>query len=391
MPSSSRGPRGALPWRSLVLLLLALTAWQGALAQTARASQRATLAQQKKLNDNTLMILGGNPGTSYFSMAHDIASALGGGDGLRLVALDAPGGTDSLQDLLMLRGVDLALVSVNALVSANATGTFGPALTDRLSYLTTLYGEEIHILAGPGIGAFEGLRGKKIAVPPQDGNADFTVRDLLRRLHVEAEVVKLAPADAVDEVRSGNVAALALMGGKPLRFVSGLPKDGSLHLLALPSTPALEDAYAPAGLRADDYPTLIPPGQTIDTVSVSAVLVANSAAKWEDSSHRIARFIPAFFGALSVLAGPQRHPKWDEVNLAATLPGWTRTAAAKDWLDQTKQEQTASVQKVFEDFLRASSPPGSPPPSPRERSRLFDEFVKWTRNAAAAPGRGARP
>jgi hypothetical protein len=98
-----------------------------------------------------------------------------------------------------------------------------------------------------------------------------------------------------------------------------------------------------------------------------------------------------FFGALSELAGPQRHPKWGEVNLAATLPGWTRTAAAKDWLDQTKQEQTASVQKVFEDFLRASSPPGSPPPSPKERSQLFDEFVKWTRNASGAPGQGARP
>jgi TRAP-type uncharacterized transport system substrate-binding protein len=400
MQLSSRGRGAVLPWRSftLALLLFGLTAspaGQAAFAQTARATQRAALVQQqtlqKKLNDNALMILGGNPGTSYSAIAHDIASALGSGDGLRLLALDAPGGTDSLQDLLLLRGVDLALVPANALVYANATGTFGPGLTDRVSYITALYDEEVHILVGPGISTFEGLRGRKIAVPPQDGNAEFTVRDLLRRLHVEAEVVKLAPADAVDEVRAGAIAALALTGGKPLRFVAGLPKDDSLRLLGLPSTPALEDAYAPASFRADDYPTLVPPGQTIDTVSVSAMLVANNAAKWEDSSRRIARFIPAFFGALSELAGPQRHPKWGEVNLAATLAGWTRAAAAKDWLEQTRQEQTASVQKVFEDFLRASSPPGSPPPSPKERSQLFDEFVKWTRNAAGAASQGARP
>lgn len=398
MQLSSRGR--ATPWQSaaralLLIALIVCPAGQSAFAQTAKATPRTTLSPQqmpqKKLNDNALMILGGYPGTSYFGIAHDIAAALGGGDGLRLLALDAPGGTGSLQDLLLLRGIDLALVPANALVYANATGTFGSGLPERVSYITELYGEEVHVLVGPGIGSFENLRGKKIAVPPADGNAEFTIRDLLRRLHVEAEVVKMAAADAIDEVRSGTFAAVVLMGGKPLRFVAGLPKDGSLRLLALPSTLALEDAYAPAGFRSDDYPTLIPPGQTIDTVAVSAVLVANNAAKGEDSSRRIARFIPAFFGALSELAGPQWHPKWGEVNLAATLTGWSRSAVAKDWLDQTKQEQTASVQKVFEDFLRASSAPGSPPPSPKERSRLFEEFVKWTRNSMGSPSQGARP
>jgi TRAP-type uncharacterized transport system substrate-binding protein len=400
MQLSSRGRAALLRWRSAALaaLLFSLVAWPAgpaAFAQTAKATQRSSpspqQALQKKHNDNTLMVLGGYPGTSYFAIAHDIAAALGGADGLRLLALDAPGGTDSLQDLLLLRGIDLALVPANALVFANAAGAFGPGLPERVGYVTELYGEEVHILAGPGIGSFENLRGRKIAVPPADGNAEFTIRDLLRRHHVEAEVVKMAPADAVDEVRSGTIAALVLMGGKPLRFVAGLPKDGSLHLVPLPSTPALEDVYSPAGLRADDYATVIPPGQTIDTVAVSAVLVANNAAKWEDSSRRLARFVPAFFAALSELAGPQRHPKWGEVNLAATLAGWSRTAAAKDWLDQIRQEQTASVQKVFEDFLRASSAPGSPPPSPKQRSQLFEEFVKWTRSSTGAANQGARP
>jgi TRAP-type uncharacterized transport system substrate-binding protein len=135
----------------------------------------------------------------------------------------------------------------------------------------------------------EDLRGKKIAVPPADGNSEFTIRDLLRRLHIDAEVVKMAAADASDEVRSGTIAALVLTGGKPLRFVTGLPKDGSLRLLALPSTPALDDAYSPAGFRSEDYPALIPGGQAIDTVSVSAVLVANNTPKWDESNRRIAR------------------------------------------------------------------------------------------------------
>ena len=381
---------------ALAALIFSLIAWPTgpvALAQTSSAAQRWSSAQQlqRKHNDSALMILGGNPGTPYFGWVHDIAAALGGSDGLRLLAIDAAGGTETLRDLLLLRGIDLALVPANALAYANATATFGPGLQDRLTYITQLFGEEVHILAGPGVSSFEDLRGKKIAVPPADGNAEFTVRDLLRRLHIQAEVVRMAGPDAIDEVRSGTVAALALMGGKPLRFVSGLPKDGGLHLLALPSTPGLEDAYAPAAFRAEDYPALIPAGQTIDTVSVSAVLVANNTAKADDSNRRITRFVPAFFGALSELAGPQWHPKWNEVNLASTLTGWTRFAAAKEWLDWTKQEQTASVQKVFEDYLSASIPPGSPALSPKERRRLFEEFVKWTRNSAGMPSQAARP
>jgi hypothetical protein len=196
-------------------------------------------------------------------------------------------------------------------------------------------------------------------------------------------VVKVAAADAIDDVRSGTFAALVLMGGKPLRFVAALPKDGSLRLLALPST--LGDDYSPSSFSADDYPALISAERTIDTVSVSAVLVANNAAKSWESTRRIAKFVPAFFGALSELAGPRWHPKWSEVNLAATLSRWPRFPTAKEWLDRTLREQTASVQREFDQFLQVNSPKWSPTPSPEERRQLFEEYLKWTRAARGAP------
>jgi len=386
---------------ALLFALVAGSAGQAAFAQTPGAAPRSPLAQQqalqkqqapqKKHNESALMILGGYPGTTYFGIAHDIAAALGGSGGLRLVAVDAAGGTESLRDLLLLRGIDLALVPANVIAYAGTAASFGPGLHQRLTYITQLYSEEVHILVGPGTDAFENLRGRKIAVPSEDGNAEFTVRDLLRRLRVEAEVVRMAAPDAIDEVRSGALAALVLMGGKPLRFVAGLPKDGSLRLLALPSTQALGDGYAPAGLRPDDYPSLIPEGQTIDTVSVSAVLVANNTAKSDESNRRIARFVPAFFGALSELGGPQWHPKWGEVNLSATLAGWSRFGAAKEWLDRTTQEQTASVQRAFEEFLSVYHPLGAQPLSPIERKQLFEKYVQWTRNSMGTPNQAVRP
>jgi uncharacterized protein len=368
----------------LTIILFPLIAF----AQTPPASQRAVLGQQQKLqkkhNEGTLMILGGYPGTTYFNLVHDVAAALAGESGdLRLIALDAPGGIESLRDLLLLRGVDLAVVPENVLNYADAMASFGPGLRERVTYVTQLYREEIHFLVGAGTDSFENLRGKKVAVPPEDGNTEFTVRDLLRRLRIDAEVVKVAAADAIDDVRSGTFAALVLMGGKPLRFVAALPKDGSLRLLALPST--LGDDYSPSSFSADDYPALISAERTIDTVSVSAVLVANNAVKSSESTRRIAKFVPAFFGVLSELAGPRWHPKWSEVNLAATLTGWPRFPTAKEWLDRTLREQTASVQREFDQFLQVNSPKGSPPPSPEERRQLFEEYLKWTRAARGAP------
>jgi len=109
---------------------------------------------------------------------------------------------------VLLRGVDLALVPENVLDYADTTASLGPDLPERLTYISRLYGEEVHILVGPGAYSIENLSGKKIAVPPEDGNAEFTVRDLLRRLHIDADVVKVAAADAIDDVRSGALAAL---------------------------------------------------------------------------------------------------------------------------------------------------------------------------------------
>jgi hypothetical protein len=57
-------------------------------------------------------------------------------------------------------------------------------------------------------------------------------------------------------------------------------------------------------------------------------------------------------------AGLRWHPKWSEVNLAATLTRWPRFPTAKEWLGRTLREQTASVQREFDQFLQVNSPPG---------------------------------
>jgi len=379
---------------SIVFLFVLCVAGHDVLAQSqknaTRQQQQQQQALQKQFNDGALMILAGHPGTSYFTMARDIAAAFAENNELRLLPIDAGGGTENIRSLLYLRGVDMALVPSNALAQANASSMFGTNLSQRLTYITQLYSDEVHVLVRPDIRSFEQLRGLKIAVPPQDGNAEFTFRDLLQRNRMEVDVVRMAVPDAIDEVRSGGaIAGLVLTGAKPLRVLASLPKDGSLRLLAMP--PLQGDGYTPAAFRSDDYPTLIPDGQTVDTVSFNTVLATNNTPKWDDSHRRVSKFVPAFFSVLSELAGPQHHPKWSDVNLAVTLDGWSRFDAAEAWLAKAQQEQAALVRKNFEQFMSATRGPGTPARSPNAKRELFEEFMQWSRRSVGTPKQVSRP
>jgi hypothetical protein len=60
--------------------------------------------------------------------------------------------------------------------------------------------------------------------------------------------------------------------------------------------------------------------------------------------------------------GCPHHPKWDEVNLAATLPGWSQFPPAQRWIDQQE----------FDSFLsKFGSAAGA------DRARLFEDFLRW--------------
>jgi TRAP-type uncharacterized transport system substrate-binding protein len=379
--------------QAAVLLTLVLAATGAASAQTDRAAARLTAAQQQalraKLNETTLLVATGAVSSGSASMVEAIGTVLAGAEGLRVVPVAGAGGPDTLRDLLFLRGMDLAIVPTNVLHHAKETESVVPAPQQRIAYITRLYGEEIHLLAGRDARTLQDLRGKRIAVAAGDGNARFTVGDLLQRvgIGISGEAVAMPATRAVDAVRAGEAAAVLLIGAKPLAHLSRLPKDGSLRLLDLPFSRELEEAYVPAVLRAEDYPSLIPPGVMVETLAVGAVLVTSEGRGTEASHRRVERFVPAFFGGLTERSAPHLDAKWREVNLAATLPGWTRFGAAQEWLDNAKQQQVEALERNFEDFLRASGTHGSAALSAARRKKLFEEFVEWTRKSVAEPGR----
>jgi TRAP-type uncharacterized transport system substrate-binding protein len=331
------------------------TAAQEVAPQVARRivwdAQRA--ASRLKLNRETLILAASRPGATYLAMAADLATAAGAEGRVRILPIAASGGTANLQDLLLLRGVDLAIIPANVLAHAKATNAHGGSLHQRLAYVAPLYGEEVHVVVGSEITSVADLRGRKIAIPPGDGSVQFTAKDVFQRLGVDFEEVQMETTDAVKEVRSGAVAAALLVAGKPVPLVSALPKDGRLRLLSLsfPTPPGENEGYAPAVLLPDDYPALIPPDTIVETVAVGVVLMAGKETG--DAARRVARHAPVLLDAIARLAVSHRHSKWRDVNLGAVLPGWSRVPAAETWLARASAQRREALQSQFDEFLQA--------------------------------------
>jgi hypothetical protein len=71
----------------------------------------------------------------------------------------------------------------------------------------------------------------------------------------------------------------------------------------------------------------------------------------------VQRFVEAFFPKIAFFQQPPRHPKWHDVNLAATLPGWTRFEAAQAWLDSHLPRPPAAAPATATSGPAAARPP----------------------------------
>jgi hypothetical protein len=84
---------------------------------------------------------------------------------------------------------------------------------------------------------------------------------------------------------------------------------------------------------------------------------------------------------------PPRHPKWRDVNLAATVPGWTRWSVADEMLKRLRPPGTPEPQVASGDFATFLKTTGvtNANLTQEQRDKLFREFLQW-QNAQ----RGAR-
>jgi uncharacterized protein len=316
-------------------------------------------------NDNTVGLISGSPNSSdtYLQMAYDLAEVLSDDDNLRVVPIAGVGGPRNIRDVRYLRGVDIGLTQISILNSFRRSNeSIGQQTENKIVYIAKLFDEEVHLIAKPNITSIEQLRGLRVNLDAKGSGTSYSMRDLFQTFGIEVEEVSMSQLEALQKVRSGEIAATALIAGKPVSSMLKLSRSDGLHFVPIPYPGQLIGSYLPATLAYDDYPELIAPGETVDTVAVGAVLIAYNWPKTNvDRYRRVQRFVEALFPRIAEFQRPPRHPKWRDVNLAATLPGWTRFEAAQAWLDS--HLQTAQRAPGTSAAGPATADPAARPPS----------------------------
>ena len=347
-------------------------------------------AQTKQaLNQNTVTLITGTIGGTYVQFGADLASVLDDGNKLRVLPIVGRGSVQSVADILFLQGVDIGIVRADTLDYLERKG-FAKDIKKQFTYVTKLYNEEMQIIAPKSVNSLRDLEGKTVSVDLPNGSTFVTVLTVADRLGMKANWVYIEQRIAMEKLKTGEVDAVIVVGGKPYKSVSNFGNDGRFHLVKVDYEKPLQGDYLPATLTAKDYPNLIAEGEKVDTIAVPALLAAYNWAPNTDRYRKLAVFVDYFFTKFPQFQNPPFHPKWKEVSLAAPLAGWTRLPAAQQWLDTHGIEPVSRGR--FDEFLKQSSAAGRLP-ADTDKEALFKQFKAWEteQNARAQAPAQARP
>jgi len=335
----------------------------------------------ERLNANTIAVVSGNPNATYLTIAYDMSDVLDDGDNFRILPVIGKGGGQNIRDVRFLKGIDLGITQSIILNQFRESGEMGN-IGDKIDYIAKLFNEEMHVVvrADSGINSIEALNGKKVNFSDIGSGSQLSSHDIFRRLGITPQEVNMGQGDALEKLKNGEIAATILIAGKPTGAMGKLRAAEGFRFLPVPFAKPLQADYLPAVLSHADYPGMVESGQDVNTIAVSAVLIAYNWPQDSDRYRRIANFVDVFFPKLAELQKPPHHPKWRETNLAAVVPGWTRFPEAAEWLERNREKQSAmaAAHASFDQFLAAgrSHDPGGPPEDQATRDQLFQEFVK---------------
>jgi TRAP transporter TAXI family solute receptor len=376
----------------LIGCVLAFLNVQSAMAQTTAPSPYELRKQET--NQITVSIVVSGMSCTCARFAEDIRNVVNdlSPNGLRVLPILGVGGIQNLEDLLFLRGVDMATVDQDHIEYLKKKNPVLYAnLENRVNYITKLYNSEFHVAAREGINSLADLQGKRVSFNLENSHTHIAADIIFEMLGVKTVKSFHDNNDAIELLLTDRLDAHIVLTGAPQSALAKLKHKDGIHFLPLseedlPSSnrSALYQRYLPADLTHEHYPELIETGKTVPTIATRTVLAVYN---WEENSFRyrkLEKFVQEFFGKISKFNDKSRHPKWSEVNLNVDVPSWKRFKPAQDWLDGNKKvastsslgEDDEEMRAAFERFLKQYQASGKKL-TPKDRDVLYTQFKQF--------------
>ena len=363
--------------RVAVGIVLAVLAGGVSAQQNAPAQSRAALPERDALNANTVTVITAPIGGPMSIMGSDMAAVLDDGDNLRVLPILGKGSAQNLIDIIRLKNIDMGFVTADALEFVKTEFNM-PDIAKRVRYIAPLFHNDIHIVARQGIRTLQDLNGKRVFAERSIGLP--AARIIFRRMGIEADIdSQTDPTGGLQKLLSGERDAWIASVSKNAPVIKDIKNEGGkFHLLTIPYDRALQDIYLPSTFTSEEYPNLVAPGDRVDSLAVSTVLMVYNWPLQSDRYRRVAHFVDALFDHIEQLQQPPRNAKWRDTVISANVAGLVRFKGAQDWLDKARGDVSQSAPPAgaeeFRRFLVERN--GGRNVSPDAAARLYNDFQR---------------
>jgi len=336
------------------------------------------LPNRDAMNANTVTIITAPAGGATAIFGSDMARVLDDGN-LRVLPVLGKGPVRNVVDILYLKAIDMGMVAgdVPEFYKLQYKST---DIVTRLRYIAKLYNNELHVIAPTSIKSIYDLEGKRIVAQTDVGY--YSAKVIFSRLNMHVTYDYWTDdARAIQKIIDGQADAYITSTGKVFPLGRAIKnEDGKLHLVPIPFDRRLQDLYVPTTLSGEEYPNLLAPNETIETVATSVLLASFNWPENSERYRRTAKFVEAFFSKIGEFRKPPRHPKWAESSVNVKIPGWERFKAADDWVAQNAVA-TAAASEAFDSFMREKNITNV---SAEERAALIRQFLEWRKTQSQA-------
>ncbi|MDN3575101.1 TAXI family TRAP transporter solute-binding subunit, partial [Methylobacterium longum] len=269
----------------------------GARAREATAPEGEPLTEAalgERMNANTVTVVTGTPGGTYFRVGADLAFVLDDGNKLRILPILGKGAGENAYDIRFLKGVDLGFVRTDTLEQLRQDKRL-KNVDRHIQYIAKLFDDELHVIAPNAITTVADLAGKRVSFDVKGSGTDYSGRAMFRELGVSVEAVNVDQPTALEMLRKGEIEAVVSVAAKPVAFIAGFDPGDRFHLVKTPYPDTINEAYVPASLSHADYPKLVS-GDAVETVAVGTILGVYNSPRGSARYDKLVRFIDAFFG-----------------------------------------------------------------------------------------------
>ena len=288
---------------------------------------------RERVNAGTVGLAGGLLEGAPIRFATEIARVVNESDKVHVLPIVTRGPTENVNDLLYLKGVDLAIINTDSLEEYKMQV---PQIQQRIVSIMNLFPSDLHIFARPEIRSLADLAGKKVNFNTQGTAAAYSGPLIFSRLGVAVDKMFIPHPVALEQLRRGEISAVVFITSKPVDpFVKGKWDDG-FKFLPVDFGPKFSDYYVAASLDSSDYPNLIAKGERVATIAVPTILASYNWKPQTPRYRRVERFVEEFFNRVEKLKSPGFDPRWKDMDVKRGVPGIERSRAAQNWIDRSK-------------------------------------------------------